>query len=694
MNPDFPSLIDRTATAKTRGRTLSRHSGRNSPSLNENAPGEAEPGGIESFAASLCEAISPDAPSPDASCALLKTLEMTVRALRVESAALVLFNDETELLLAHSGTLDTEEIVWARAHGRQVLQCNRAQQWNAATSDNTTRSDSDKSDADKDVASENASNISRAPFYAAAPLRNHSLRDSGSCDSGLGNTRGNVPGKAFGVLSVACRARNRVLDCDEMAQLQDLADLVSREVALRFSLRNAQRQAQAARDEMQSTKGHFAGVAQLNNQLQAAVFNAAVGIVVSDPNLPDNPIVFANPAFYEMTGYEPHEIIGKNCRFLQGAATNQDVIHQIRLSVQIAQHCRHTMVNYRKNGTPFWNDLTMSPVHDADEKLVNFVGIQRDVTDSMEKAAAVKRAHDELELRVQMRTLDLSRANQALALSNATLEESHGHLRALAARLESAQEKERARISREIHDELGQELTGLRMQLAWLERRLSPSQSEETSGDQELHGHLTEMARQIDVSIGSVRRIASDLRPEVLDRFGLCEALEWQAQEFQKKAGIRCTFKCSCIDKNIERDLATAIFRIAQEALTNVLRHAQASRVSLTLKESEGALHLCISDNGIGIESSKAAAQNPARRQITTTDAEMVDEQKSARDQREKRGETGLKETRRGQALRVPLGILGMSERAIILGGQLWVQSGGGTTIRVRFPYGARAGEQ
>ena len=675
------------------------------------------------------------ATSPETLRGVERVLEVAVKSLRVSGAALSLFDNDHEIFVAQFGLswqlllpeksrgqnardqtfADENARIYGaplRSYGEEILLKNRALQWsrhdaddqqtreeNAArlavfstshagelpantTSANTTSANATSANATS--ANTTSANARETPDAETpdAQTPDAQTRDETFCDETFllearcyaGAPMRNLNRQAFGALAVI-DVEDRVLDVQEMALLNDLAALAAREFVAAQELQRAQLEAEQARRETQILQNGLGVIAQQNNQLQAAVLSAAVGIVVTDPNQSDNPIVFANPSFYQMTGYEPHEIIGRNCRFLQGAATNRDVIQNIRLAIRAGQPCRYTMVNYSKNGTPFWNDLTVTPVRDHNGRLVNFVGIQRDVTDSMEKEAAIKRANDELELRVQMRTLDLSRANDSLALTNDSLEDearqhlqsktklerSRQQLRALAARLESVQEKERARISREIHDELGQELTGLKMQLAWLERRLSWPETND-SRRAELQNHLQEMTRQIDVSIRSVRRIASDLRPEVLDRFGLCEALEWQTQEFQKKAGIRCSFQCVCVDNNLERELATAIFRIAQEALTNIMRHARATRASLSLEQKDGALHLCISDNGVGLEQRKTDVQK-------------------TRDEKRAATEEG------GVVARVSsLGIIGMEERAFIIGGTFSIESRNGTIVRVLVP--------
>jgi len=218
------------------------------------------------------------------------------------------------------------------------------------------------------------------------------------------------------------------------------------------------------------------------------------------------------------------------------------------------------------------------------------------------------------------------------------LRESKENLRALAARLRSVVEEERTRISREIHDELGQALTGLKMDLTWLTSRLPKDQKV-------LRGKTKSIFELIDGTIQSVRRIASGLRPEVLDEVGLSAAIGWQARDFQKRTGIRCKVTLPSDSAKLDRDRSTAAFRIFQELLTNVVRHANATAVEVVLTVNQGELLLEVRDNGKGIPDGK------------------FDSPKS-------------------------LGLLGMRERASLLGGKVDIAKtpGKGTKASVLIP--------
>lgn len=184
------------------------------------------------------------------------------------------------------------------------------------------------------------------------------------------------------------------------------------------------------------------------------------------------------------------------------------------------------------------------------------------------------------------------RAGQKLELM-ASEYKANEQLRNLSAHLQTVREEERSSISREIHDELGQVLTALKMDLSWLSTK---------HGDDE--GFLKKtrsMGKLIDSTIQTVKRISAELRPVLLDDLGLTAAIQWEAGQFQQRTGITCTVSCSPEDVILDRDRSIAIFRIFQEALTNVARHAEATRVNVYLEEKGGRVMLDIQDNGKGI---------------------------------------------------------------------------------------------
>jgi len=222
-------------------------------------------------------------------------------------------------------------------------------------------------------------------------------------------------------------------------------------------------------------------------------------------------------------------------------------------------------------------------------------------------------------------------------------------LRALMTSLSSAREEEGIRIAREIHDELGAALTSLRWDLEEMERVNAERNPEPFQSA--LHTKIRGMFALIDSTIDVVRRISSELRPSILDDLGLASAVEWQAQQFQKRTGIQCRCECVVDPLNLNAELSTAVFRIFQEALTNVLRHAQATRIDVTIEEEAGDLLLTVRDNGRGIQHSEKTS--------TST-----------------------------------LGLLGMRERAHLIGGRIEIVGvdGKGTTVTLRVPHQRTSG--
>lgn len=216
---------------------------------------------------------------------------------------------------------------------------------------------------------------------------------------------------------------------------------------------------------------------------------------------------------------------------------------------------------------------------------------------------------------------------------------SRARLAELTAHIEKVKEQERERIAREIHDDLGGNLTAIKMGLAMLAARLP-------EGDDTLQQKAAYVDALVDRTIDAVHRLTLDLRPSVLD-FGLLPALEWQVKEFEAQAGIACRLQASMKELELAPDQATALFRIAQEALTNIAKHAQASAVTIKLTRSRGVLSLKILDNGRGIRAADRAKPDS-------------------------------------------FGLRGMAERARALGGTLNVghAAGGGTevAIKIRLP--------
>jgi len=298
---------------------------------------------------------------------------------------------------------------------------------------------------------------------------------------------------------------------------------------------------------------------------------------------------------------------------------------------------------YHREGGRLWIAEHALAMRDAEGKLIGFQGTTIDITGRKRAEEALLKAHEELEQRVAERTVDLAQTNEALQGEVAERRRVEENLRALSAHLLKVREAERTRIAREIHDDLGQLLTALMMDLSWLEDRVTKPR--EVATRHQLVEKVELMSKLVGRTMDTVRTIAAELRPGVLDELGLKAAIEWQCADFQKRTGIKCELLTELDEVALDRQSATAVFRILQESLTNVLRHAKASAVLLVLDVPSDNLVLEIRDDGRGV-----------------TEAEMTDPRS--------------------------LGILGMRERAGAVGGEVDIAGadGEGTRVTVRMP--------
>jgi signal transduction histidine kinase len=219
---------------------------------------------------------------------------------------------------------------------------------------------------------------------------------------------------------------------------------------------------------------------------------------------------------------------------------------------------------------------------------------------------------------------------------------SREQLRALSDRLVSAREDERTIVAREVHDELGQQLTGIKMGLSFLARKLPP-------GNTALSDKTSSLTRLTEEAVQTVRKIARDLRPGILDDLGIISSMHWLCEEYEERLGIPVRFSTNVEDLSTTNNVSTALFRILQEALTNVARHAEASKVRVVFEVSDNVGTLQVLDDGKGVESDPLAKTRS-------------------------------------------VGLIGMRERAELLGGKLRVSTPGlenrGTSVQATVPLG------
>lgn len=348
-------------------------------------------------------------------------------------------------------------------------------------------------------------------------------------------------------------------------------------------------------------------------QLRLLLDSTAEGIFGVDR---EGNCTFCNAASLRVLGYDrPADLLGKDMhRLIAHSYADGSPFPKAECSVvQSLVNARHVFaendVFWRKNGSYFPAEYWSYPVF-REGKHIGAVVTFLDITER-KKAEKEARAFQE-------------------------------QLRALAGRLQAVREEERTSVAREIHDVLAQELTRLKIDLGWLRRRLSDPAQISTPALQE---KVTSMLSVADTAIASVQKIATDLRPVVLDSLGLAAAIEWQAEEFQARTGITCDVTVPTEEFQLSHAAATGLFRIAQESLTNVARHAEASRVEVDLEIDDGQLLLRVRDNGVGID--PAAYKDPHT-----------------------------------------LGLLGMRERTLLLGGKIEISGalGKGTSVSVTMP--------
>ncbi|MFH1213442.1 MAG: PAS domain-containing sensor histidine kinase [Candidatus Neomarinimicrobiota bacterium] len=221
----------------------------------------------------------------------------------------------------------------------------------------------------------------------------------------------------------------------------------------------------------------------------------------------------------------------------------------------------HEYVALRKDGSTFQALIYSSPII-QNHKSIGLRGVVIDITDRKQVEQELKDSRDQF--------------------------------RNLSAHLQSVREEERSYIAREIHDELGQALTALKMDLIWMSKRLSPDQTE-------IAEKIIAMFDLMDKTIQTIRRISTDLRPGLLDDLGLTAAIEWYGEDFQNRTGIKCNLHFTPEEIEVDQERCIAIFRIFQEALTNVARHSHATKVEADLRIENHDFNMKIVDNGIGI---------------------------------------------------------------------------------------------
>jgi PAS domain S-box-containing protein len=316
-------------------------------------------------------------------------------------------------------------------------------------------------------------------------------------------------------------------------------------------------------------------------------------------------IKYVNENFCRISGFPAQELLGQDHRIINSGYHPAAFIKDLWVTIANGKVWKGEICNKAKDGTIYWVDTTIVPFLNAHRKPYEYLAIRTDITE---------RKKNESEL-----------------------QQSYQDIRQLASHLQDIREEERAGIAREIHDELGQQLTGLKMDLSWVRKKMAPGEDDQIG--QKIKGTL----ELLDITIKTVRRIATELRPSILDDLGLIAAIEWQSLEFQKRSGIPTEFVSTLTEFKGSSAVGIGLFRICQESLTNIARHAAARHIRLVLEGKENdTILLKIEDDGKGFSPEKI----------------------------------GNKKT---------LGLLGMKERALMMGGHLEIISrpGKGTVLLV-----------
>lgn len=361
---------------------------------------------------------------------------------------------------------------------------------------------------------------------------------------------------------------------------------------------------------------------------------------------PRGHIVSWNAGAQRLKGYRAEEVLGKYISLFYdpNEARSGKPEYNLAKAARVGE-CKDEGWRVRKDGSRFWASVLITAVKDSSGNLRGFLKITRDTTDRRAREAILTEAKETLELRAEQRAAILAKVNLDLRQeinvrqrAERDLRKSLEQLRALAARLQLVREEERTLVAREMHDELGQACTAIKMDLAAIGRKATKRQTQ-------IRLKVDSALELVDKMIFTVRKIASELRPKTLDALGLTAALEAQAQEFEDRTGIRCIVVLPREPLALDSEHSTAIFRIFQESLTNVARHAQATRVNARLEIQENQLILVVQDNGRGFDE----AQLGGRRS---------------------------------------LGLVGMQERAFLLNGEFKIEGvpGSGTKVTLRIP--------
>ncbi len=298
--------------------------------------------------------------------------------------------------------------------------------------------------------------------------------------------------------------------------------------------------------------------------MYTAMDNAREGITISDAALPGNPLIYVNEGFLKMSGYTREEIIGTNCRFLQGRDTNRATVKMLGNAIANREAIQVDLLNYHKNGKAFWNTLSLTPVFDEYNMLINFIGVQDDIT--------VKKEKEAIELKI---------ARQQLINSTTLL----------------VQEKQRKDIGEELHDNINQMLATTRLYL---------TMAMENKDQQD---ELIEQSRQfVDKTIEEIRKLSKSLVAPKLYEVSLNSSLCDLVEEIELVVPFKIYYTSHLLNEDaLDEEKKLMLFRITQEQLNNCIKHSHANNISINLEQRNNSVILSIKDDGVGFNPSEKA---------------------------------------------------------------------------------------
>jgi PAS domain S-box-containing protein len=342
-------------------------------------------------------------------------------------------------------------------------------------------------------------------------------------------------------------------------------------------------------------------------------------------------ITYASPSTHRILGHKGDDLIIQNAFALMHPEDSPRIIPQFQLLLSQPEETMTAEFRYQhKDGSWRWLECTATNLlenRNVQALVVNY----RDITERKSNEDALRQARDELERRVSERTSELVAANKSLIEQIAERKRTEAELQRLSHRLVEVQEQERRAIARELHDEIGQILTGLKMTLEFT-RRL-PAEAASDGFDR--------VYRQVNDLLAYVRNLSLDLRPAMLDDLGLLPAIFWHIDRYTSQTQVKVNFIHSGVDGRYAPEIETAIYRIVQEALTNVARHSQVKNVTVLLWANPETINVQIEDQGVGFNPESVMASGHSN------------------------------------------GLAGMRERAALLGGRLTIESAPGSGLCV-----------